>query len=217
MRLTAGIIAVSLLGAASDKKPPTAQGGNEKIALSATLFNDKESIAGALGSELEAGFILVRVEVTPKDGSPLAVTRDDFVLRSYKDGQRSGPFHPSQIAGKGALVISSRGRGAPMGVEDRGPVWGPIGTGGRPRRLPGNSGVMGSGAGASEAQATVDEGGQRKEDPVMALLKAKVLAEKEISEPLSGLLYFSLEGKHKTKQLSLQYKGPAGRLILEFR
>jgi hypothetical protein len=76
---------------------------------------------------------------------------------------------------------------------------------------------MGSAAGPSEAQATVDEGAKKKEDPLMAVLKAKVLPEQETGEPLAGLLYFSLEGKHKPKQLSLQYNGPAGRLILEFK
>jgi hypothetical protein len=70
---------------------------------------------------------------------------------------------------------------------------------------------------SDEAKATVDDGGKAKEDPVLAVLKAKVLEEKEISAPASGLLYFSLEGKHKPKDLSLMYSGPAGRLILEFR
>jgi hypothetical protein len=217
MRLAGCVIAFSLLSAAADKKPPAAQGANDRISLSATLLNDKESIARELGEPLEQGFILVRVEVTPKSGSKVAVTRDDFLLRSYKDGQRSGAFHPSQIAGKSALVISSRGGGGPVGVEQGGPVWGPIGTGGPPRRLPGNSGTIGSSGGTSEAQVTLAEGDRKKKDPLLAVLKAKVLAEKETSEPLSGLLYFSLEGKHKPKDLSLQYNGPAGKLILEFR
>jgi hypothetical protein len=217
MRLTACILTLAALGAAADKKPLTVQGANDKASLSATLFNDKESITQELGAALESGFIVVRVEVTPK-GGPLAVARDDFLLRSYKDGQKSGPFHPSQIAGNAALVISSRGRGGPISTEQGGPVWGPIGTGGRPRRLPGSSSTVGGGgSGADEAQATLSQGADKKEDPLLAALKAKILEEKETREPLSGLLYFSLDGKHKDKDLVLQYDGPGRRLILEFK
>ena len=50
-----------------------------------------------------------------------------------------------------------------------------------------------------------------------AVLKTKILEEKKTTEPLSGLLYFSLEGKHKPKDLTLQYNGPAGRLVLAFK
>jgi hypothetical protein len=52
---------------------------------------------------------------------------------------------------------------------------------------------------------------------LLAVLKEKVLAEQEITEPLSGLLYFLLEGKHRPKDLELMYKGPAGRLSLRFK
>ena len=42
-------------------------------------------------------------------------------------------------------------------------------------------------------------------------------ATKETTEPVSGLLYFFLEGKHKLKQLELLYKSPVGRqMILDF-
>ena len=65
--------------------------------------------------------------------------------------------------------------------------------------------------------ATVDEGRKQKENPLLAVLKERVLPDKETAEPLAGLLYFSLEGKHKPKQLALQYAGTAGKLILEFK
>ncbi|MEN6533450.1 MAG: hypothetical protein ABFD89_07295, partial [Bryobacteraceae bacterium] len=55
-----------------------------------------------------------------------------------------------------------------------------------------------------------------KEDPLLATLKARVLKLKETKEPVSGLLYFLMEGKHKTKQLELLYKGPAGKLSVRF-
>jgi len=31
------------------------------------------------------------------------------------------------------------------------------------------------------------------------------------------MLYFALEGKNKPKDLSLLYKGPAGRLVFDFK
>ncbi|HWR49842.1 MAG TPA: hypothetical protein VN428_01965 [Bryobacteraceae bacterium] len=216
-RFTVAAVLAAVAAYGDEKGPPTASGSNEKIGITATLLAEKAAIAAELGSDLGGNFTVVRVQVTPKDG-PLALSRDDFTLRSYKDGQKSGAFHPSQIAGRGALVVSSGGGTAIM-RGNTGPVWGggPGGPGGRPRQLPGQGGTAGMGSTSSEAKATMDEGGKAKEDPVLAVLKAKVLEEKEITAPASGLLYFSLEGKHKPKQLSLMYSGPAGRLILEFR
>ena len=75
---------------------------------------------------------------------------------------------------------------------------------------------MGNAAGGSEAQVTLNSGTGQKEDPLLKVLSEKILPEKEGKEPLTGLLYFSLEGKHKAKDLTLQYNGPAGKLNLPF-
>jgi hypothetical protein len=84
--------------------------------------------------------------------------------------------------------------------------------------FPGSGGSFGSATSdTSSADATVTTGDMKKEDPLLALLKAKTLPEKKTSSPISGLLYFSLDGKHKPKDLVLQYSGPAGRLSLEFK
>lgn len=72
-------------------------------------------------------------------------------------------------------------------------------------------------AGVGGVEAKVDDGGSQKDDPVLAVLKARVLPEKQTTEPVSGLLYFSIEGKHKPKDLTLQYKTPQGLLTLSFR
>ncbi len=218
MKIITGLLGIALLCVAAEKKPPAAQAENEKVSISATLMADKESVARELGSDLGGHITVVRVEVTPKTAEPLALNREDFLLRSSKDGQRSGPLHPSQIAGRAALVVTSRPGGA-IAAEQGGPIWGPgPGGTGRPQRLPGSQGAMGtSTAGVSEAQATMNTGNKQKEDPVLTVLKEKVLPDKETKDPVSGLLYFSLEGKHKPKQLALQYDGPAGKLRLEFR
>jgi hypothetical protein len=219
MRLLAAF-AVSglLLLAAADKKPPVAETGNQRLGITATLYHDKEAVKEAVGSDLGGYFIVVRVELAPKDGQALNVLRDDFLLRSHSDGQKSGPFAPSQIAGRGALVVGRAVYGGGVAPNDpTGPVWGGIpGTGGMPQQLPQQGSGVGNMAGEEGATVTAHSGAKDKENPVLAVLKQKVLPEKEIREPLAGLLYFSLEGKHKPKDLELQYNGPAGKLTLQF-
>ncbi|MBV9407012.1 MAG: hypothetical protein JO211_16810, partial [Acidobacteriaceae bacterium] len=51
---------------------------------------------------------------------------------------------------------------------------------------------------------------------LLEALKAKQLPEKESIEPVEGFLYFPLDGKHKLKNLAVLYRGPAGKLDLEF-
>jgi hypothetical protein len=169
------LLCSALVSPAADKKP-SARAANGKVEVSATLYADPESVREQLGSDLGGSFFVVKVELTPAGGQPLTINRDDFVLRSYKNGQKCQPYAPSQIAGSGALVLSPRGA-APVVATN-----------------PGD-----------------------KEDPVLAVLKSKILPEQRTSERVSGLLYFSLEGKYKPKDLVLQYKSPAGELTLAFR
>jgi hypothetical protein len=206
------LISLPLIGAAQ-KPAPTAQAANNGVAISATLYNGKDAVREQLGSDLGGYFILVKVQLTPKGGKPLVVDRDDFMLRSYKDGQKCQPFAPTQIAGRDSLVVKPSGVGEVSSQAD-GPVFGAPGGLGLP--LPGS----GTSVGNSSTMSGTVEGKletAKKEDPVLAVLKAKVLPEKKTSEPISGLLYFSLEGKHKPKDLVLQYKTPAGRIELKFR
>ena len=48
------------------------------------------------------------------------------------------------------------------------------------------------------------------------VLKQKILAEKNITEPESGLLFFPLS-KEKPKNLILSYKSPASRIRMSFK
>ena len=52
---------------------------------------------------------------------------------------------------------------------------------------------------------------------MLAVLNAKILPEKEVTDTISGLLYFQMSGKLKPKDLEFHYKGPAGRLALRFK
>jgi hypothetical protein len=196
----------------ADKKVPLKSAENGSVEITATAFADRESVKQVLGSELGGHYIVVEVRLTPKDAAKVAVHLDDFTLRTDKDGERTTPFAPSQIAGKGALVVSTgstsgggtvmSGGGGPPGMDPYGGLGG---------------GMIGGGgsAGATEARATMRSGSKDKTDPMLEVLKEKVLPEKETEAPVSGLLYFPME-KQKLKDLELIYTTPEGKLHLRF-
>lgn len=210
MRILLGLVLGGALCTA-DKAPPAAEAANEKMQVRAWLYADATSLRRELGSDLGGYYTVVRLEITPRAGE-LAIGPDDFLLRSFKDGQRCAPLAPSQIAGRGALVVSSKGGGGLM-AENPGPVWG--GWPGPPRRMGGETAVVGNASEAS-AQASAQTGAKQPEDPLLATLKSRALPQKSSAEPVGGLLYFLLEGKHKPKDLELRYDGPAGKLSLRF-
>ncbi len=210
------LLGLALLLAAADKQPPAAQGANDSVAISATLYQGKDAVRELLGSDLGGYFQIVKIELTPKGGKPLTIDRDDFLLRSYNDGQKCQPYAPTQIAGRASLAVVPVG-GGEVRTQNDGPVFGgPVGTG-PPQRLPGSRQTVGnSSAGPQGVEAKVDEGKGQKEDPILSVLKAKILPQTKTSVPVSGLLYFSLDGKHKPKDMALQYKTPSGLLTLMF-
>jgi hypothetical protein len=208
-RVAVLVLALALAAPGSDKGPPTAQASNASVAIVATLYLGKDAVRDLLGTDLGGGFQVVKVQMTPKGAKPLNIDLDDFLLRSFNDGGKCQPYAPSQIAGRTSLAVVPVGGG---GVRtEQGPVFGIPGGGiGMPRRSAGNSTAGSTGVDTK----TTDSG---KDDPVLKLLKEKVLPEKQTSEPVSGLLYFGLDGKHKPKDITLEYKTPSGPLRLEFR
>ncbi|MFB3778307.1 MAG: hypothetical protein ACE141_11870 [Bryobacteraceae bacterium] len=202
----------SLQGA--ERRPAEGTASNDEVAITARAYLEKDAIQRLLGSELEESIAVVEVRLVPKAGTKLAVLRDDFELRSYKNGQRSTPFAPSQIAGPSVLTISSRGGGGGMSSQGNGPVWGPP-MGGRPKRLGGEGGGVGNTD--STSRAVAETGKASSGNPLLDTLEEKVLPEGEISEPTGGLLYFFLGSRHKPKDVELFYRGPAGKLSLRFK
>lgn len=200
------LVFLTVLGAA-EKKLPIEQTSNDVIEITATPIIDKDEIRQELGSDLGGDIVLVRVQVRPVSDKPVKISLDDFLLVSSKDGQRSQPFTPSQIAGDAALVLTPQG--AKNGIGGNRPKWsgiaGPFGMG------TGSSGTSGG------TDTKVESVHSDKPNPLLAVLKEKVLQEKEITEPISGLLYFQMVGKFKPKDLEFHYKGPAGQLALRFR
>ncbi len=210
-RILALAILFALVSGAKTKKTPVGAAENDDAGISATLLSEEE-LKEKFGSNLGGFYVVVEVTVSPKT-KPYTINRDDFVLRTDRDGEKSRPFAPTQIAGKGALIVSQSGGGRGIMADNNGPMWGGYPGGGRPQRM-GGDGVGSSSE--SETQTRVVRG-QDKENPVLAALTAKILPEKEVSEPLAGLLYFPMEPKQKPKELELIYTTPAGKLNLRFR
>jgi hypothetical protein len=213
------VLALALISAASaaDKKPVPIQDSNDILYVTAMAHADRPSVTAALGRDPGVDLIVVDVEVRPKGDNELQIWLDDFVLISRKDGQKSQPLAPTQIAGKGALVVNSTGMasgGIGMGNR-RGPIWGGVpGSGDRPQRIGGDDEVAG-GATPAQTTATMDE--KSKEDnPLLEVLKQNILPEKKTQDTVKGQLYFLLDGKHKLKDLELMYNNSGGRLILDF-
>jgi len=211
-----GLLAAFLLPAADHKKPPEGKYSGEQMEVEARLYLDKDDIRRLLGAEMPQGIAVVEIALTPRGEKPFKLFADDFYLKSDKDGQRSQPYTPGQIAGRGALVVSSSGgRGVMMG-DDRGPVWGGIG-GGRPRRIGTDGGAIGNAPSESRIETTTQTGAGEKDNPLLEILKKRTMPEGELSQPVSGLLYFPLEGKQKVKDIELQYRGREAKFSLRFR
>ncbi len=211
LALLSGSICLAASGPAG-----VAEGANDRFQIRATLYKDHDAVEKLLGQRIEKGVVVVDVAITPRGGKPLQLWRDDFILRSDKDGEKSEPYDPGQIASNYALVLVYTSDSAGVRHENNGPVWG--GVGGRPRRLPGSGGGVGNTPGfESPSGARASKTGKDARNELLAILRNRVLQEAEITEPVRGLLYFPLEGKHKTKQIWLHYVGQAGKLDLRFR
>jgi hypothetical protein len=191
-----------LLCLAGDRKQLPGQAGNDEVDLEASLIVGHEAVTEAIGGDIGEGYVVARVKVIPKGGGPLRVGPDDFTMICRKDGQKSTALSPSEIAGKGALVVK---RGTADGGKSG---W--------------SAGGMGGGLGSSPGtvQRDVIKGTQidenAKASPALTALTEKVLPDKETKTPVEGLLYFSINGKVKPKDLAIFYKGAAGRLTMEF-
>jgi hypothetical protein len=172
---------------AADKRSPQGQGEDESVAIAATVLS-LDQLKDAVGSDFDNNYTVLDVRVTPKGGKAYLVHLDDFILRSEATGEHSGPFLvASQIAGAGALVVERK--------------YGNRSNADSPRPLEGTRLEMKNDA---------------KADPTLDALKKKMLSEKTISEPVSGLLFFPLS-KEKPKNLVLSYKTPAGKLRMTFK
>jgi hypothetical protein len=220
-------LAALALPAADKKTVGYSKGENEDLMLTVSLYITPEDVKELVGSDLGAHYILADVKVEPKYGKEVTIDRDDFVLRTDKDGERTRPYMPSQIVGEGALVISSSGGGGIGSIGTGYPGDYPPGypggypggyppMGGPPVMMPGSGVGMGTGEGTSDTKATVDKGNPQKVNPLKKALDERMLANGKTEKPVSGLLYFPME-KQKMKQLELVFGGVENRIRLRFK
>jgi hypothetical protein len=199
------ILALALLSAllpAADKKLPIEETSNDLLKITANAILDRDQIKQELGYDLGADIIVLRVTLHTVSDKPVQVSHDDFLLISDKDGQRSGPFEPGQIAGADSLAVT------PTGVKKtRGPGL----------TIGGFGGGIGTGSSTPNNDVKVEAKHDDQANPVLAVLVEKILPEQQLTDTVSGLLYFQIVGKVKPKDLELRYKGPAGKMALRFK
>src|ERR1700733_16322186 len=94
---------------AADKKLPIDETSNDVLAISVSAPLDKDQIKQELGSDLGADIIVIRLTARPVSEKPVQLSLDDFLLISGKDGQRSQPFAPGQLAGSDSLAVTPNG------------------------------------------------------------------------------------------------------------
>jgi len=199
------LFATSLLGAKKVISPNTSA-SNDQLDIIATIFMTQEEVAQKLGADPGKGIALLEIRVIPKTNDSVQISPDDFILLAHDDGERAKPFDPAQIAGQGTLVVSS--------ATDK--------TKRQTSGFGGFGGMMGGGSGSSPGNSkpttlsTKMESKNQGNDKLLEALKAKQFPQKDTNQPVEGYLYFPLDGKHKLKNMALLYRGPAGRLDLEF-
>lgn len=204
------LISVAILSAAADKKLPVEETSNDALDISVSQPLTKDEIRQELGGDLmDDDIVAIRLTARPVSDKPVQLSLDDFLLISTKDGQRSQPFEPGQLAGADSLNVTPNVR---RSLGDHGA---------RPSIGFGGIGIGAGGGRNAQNTATPDvkvqESRADKENPLLAALQAKTLPEKQITDPVTGLLFFQITGKVKPKDLELRYKGPAGPMALRFR
>ena len=210
--MRSAIICFLLAGAAvlwaTDKSLPLEEFSNDTVDITGHLILGQDNVAQALGvaslPKAAENLVLVKVTFRPVVDKPVPVSIDDFTLLSNKDGQRSLAFEPTEVAGDSELVlnqITSKQGGllAEAGV----PQWGSM-----------------AGVGATPAAVNVGSKMVTKKDAqdesFVSVLKRQILPEKPTTKPVTGFLYFEIDGKVKPKDLTMIYKGQGDKLEMRF-
>jgi len=210
------LILIPAPGLTKDKKviSPDTSAGNEDVDIVATIFMTQDEATKELGMDPGPDIAILKVRVIPKTDKPIQVAADDFILLAHNDGQRSKPFTPHEIAGQGALIVSNT-PDQKQTKKDKTSTTGGLGG----IMLGGGGGGNGMASPGNPHPVTLNTKIDDKSPGDAKLLEAltkRQLPDKETSEPLEGLLYFRLSGKHKLKDMAVLYRGPAGKLNLDF-
>ncbi len=199
------LTAVNLLASKKVVSPETSA-SNDQVDIVATISLAEDEVAQKIGADPGKGVVLLQVRVTPKTDKPVQVSPADFILLAHDDGERSKPFEPSEIAGGGGMVVTST---TDRSKQKKNSITTGFGGFGGGSASPGNP--------QPTTISTKTDTKSEANEKLLEALKAKQFPDKESIEPVEGYLYFPLDGKHKLKNLVVLYRGPAGKLNLEFQ
>ena len=187
--------------------------------ISVRLVRDANDLVSLLGSDLERDYVLAEVKVRPLYNSKVVLTREDFIMRSRRNNERSSAMSPEEIAGGAVLVMGSRrvSTGSP-GVysQENDPVivGGTPGTGTRPRTLGGQGQSFGNAQkGGQELTLNAEE---RETTSLLERLQQHELPIGETRDAVRGYLYFQVPPKHKLKHYQFTYDGNVGEFSVSF-
>jgi hypothetical protein len=182
------LCAALLAGEKKPQKPAQGMVEDDTVTITATILTRVEVIE-AVGSDFDNDLTVLDVRVAPKDGKPYEIKLDDFILRSEASGDHSGPFDSAdEIAGKGALQVT-RIYGQRTDPDSARPIEG--------TKLAMNQ--------------------REQANPALAAVRQKMLTNKTITGPVSGLMFFPLSSKEKAKHLILSCQTPQSKLRLSFK
>jgi hypothetical protein len=182
------------------------------------LIQEPEQIKALLGDDLDKEFMLVELEIKPFYGTKLKLDRNDFLLRSRADNEKSYAQSPSRIAGSAVFSLETHktGGGGVFGQSnDPLIIGGAPGTGTNPRRIDRMPDTIGSGGGG-EAETTVKQTESKAPETLQDRLEHLELPFAETDQDLHGYLYFQVDPKTKLKRIVFYYDGVYGEFQAQF-
>ena len=118
-------LAAALAVGGNKKDVPIGTAGDEWVEVKADLLLAIEDVHNAVGADVPPGIVAVKVSIKPRGNEKIRLNVEDFQLLSYKDGQKSGPYTPTQIAGNTTIQLKPGQRSTiGIGQVSNGPVWG---------------------------------------------------------------------------------------------
>jgi hypothetical protein len=183
------------------------------------LIQEPEQIQAILGNDLDKEFMLVELEVKPLYGTKLKLDRNDFLLRSRADNDKSYAQSPSLIAGAGVFSLEEkRTRSGGVFGQSNDPmiIGGTPGTGTTPRRVDRMPDTIGSGGG-SQSEISVRQTESTAPETLKERLETVELPLTEATDrDLHGYLYFQVDPKNKLKRIVFYYDGAYGEFQTQF-
>jgi hypothetical protein len=219
MALKVSVVGLFLLGAL----PVGAEWLRERFddaVVSVRLVRSADDLRSLLGTDLEGDYILAEVIVEPLYNSKVMLTREDFLMRSRRNNERSLAMSPHEISGGSVLVMGSRRvSNGPPGIfsQENDPVivGGAPGAETRPRTLGGLGRSLGNPPGRSSQELSLNSE-ERTTTSLLERLEQHELPMGETGETIQGYLYFQIPFSYKLKHYQFTYDGSAGEFSRGF-